>query len=85
MAPMYRVICVVALLATGGGGGGGIPHIAMPSTRCHKVYSRHSVGVVLGQRRRQLTGIELAMGCDAGPTLHRNRVGRPTSCVRGTS
>ena len=50
-----------------------------------QVYSRPSDGLVLGQRRRQLTGIEPAMGCDAGPTLNRNLVGRPTSSVRGTS
>ena len=41
----------------------------------HKVYSRPSDGLVLGQRRRRLTGIEPAMGCDAGPTLSRNLVG----------
>ena len=41
--------------------------------------------LVLGQRRRRLTGIEPAMGCNAGPTLKRNLVGRPTSSVRGTS
>ena len=49
-----------------------------------QVYSRPSVGLVLGQRRRQLTSIEPAMVSDAGPTLHRNWVGRPTWCVRGT-
>ena len=38
----------------------------------------------LGHHRRQFVGIEPAMGCDAGPTLNRNWVGRPTSCVRGT-
>ena len=37
-----------------------------------------SVGVVLSQRRTQLTGIEPAMGCDSGPQLNRNWVGRPT-------
>ena len=47
----------------------------------HKVCS--SDELVLGQRR--LTGIEPAMGCDAGPSLNRNLVGRPTSSVRGTS
>ena len=40
---------------------------------------------MLGQRRIRLTGIEPAMGCDAGPTLHRYWVGRPTLCVPGTS
>ena len=47
-----------------------------------KVYSRPSVGLVLWQHRRRLTIIEPAMGCAAGPTLNRNWVGRPTSCVR---
>ena len=47
-----------------------------------KVYSRPSVKLMLGQHRRQLTVIERAMGCNAGPTLNRNWVGRPTSCVR---
>ena len=50
----------------------------------HKVYNRPSVGLVLGQRHGRLTGIEPAKGCDAGPTLKRYWVGRPTSCVRGT-
>ena len=40
--------------------------------------------LVLGQRRRRLTGIEPAMGSNAGPTLNRNLVGRPTSSVPGT-
>ena len=34
---------------------------------------------MLGQRRIQLPGIEPAIGCDAGPTLNRYWVGRPTS------
>ena len=50
-----------------------------------QVYSGPSVGLVLGQRRRQLTGIEAAMGCDAGPTFNRNLLGKPISCVRGTT
>ena len=29
--------------------------------------------------------IEPAMGCDAGPTLNRYWVGRPSLCVQGTS
>ena len=45
------------------------------------VYSRPSVGVVLGQRRRQIVGSEIAMGYGIGPTLNRNWVGRPTSCL----
>ena len=44
-----------------------------------------NVGVVLNQRRRRLTDFELAMGFDVRPALNRNWVGRPTSCVRGTS
>ena len=47
-----------------------------------KVYSRPSVGLVLGQHRRRLTAIEAAMVCEAVPTLNRHWVGRPTSCVR---
>ena len=39
----------------------------------------------LGQRRIRLTSIEPAMGCDAGPSLNRYRVGKPTLCVPGTS
>ena len=34
-----------------------------------------SVGVVLSWRRTQ------CMGCDSGPPLNKNWVGRPTSCV----
>ena len=48
-------------------------------TCLRKIYSRPSDGLGLGQRRRQLTGIEPAIGCDACPTLNRNSVGRPTS------
>ena len=44
-----------------------------------------SVGVAFGQRCRRLTDTEPAMGCNAGPTLNRNWVGRPTWRVRGTS
>ena len=50
-----------------------------------QIYSRPSVGLVWGQPRGRLTGIEPAMGCDAGPTLNQYWMGRPTSCVRGTS
>ena len=38
-----------------------------------------SVGVVLSQPRTQLSGIEPAMGCDSGPPLNINWMGRPTS------
>ena len=50
-----------------------------------KVYINPSDGIVLGHRRRRLTDIEPAMGCDAGPTLNRNLVGMPESSVQGTS
>ena len=40
---------------------------------------------MFGQRRRRLTGIEPAMGCNAGPTLNRKLVGMPTSSVPGAS
>ena len=33
---------------------------------------------MLDQRRILLTGIETAMGCDAGPTINGYWVGRPT-------
>ena len=46
-----------------------------------QAYSRPSVVLVAGQHRRRLTVIEPAMGCDAGPTLNRNWVGRPTHRV----
>ena len=40
---------------------------------CH---NRPSDGLVLGQRRGRLTGIEPPMGYDAGLTLNRHLVGR---------
>ena len=43
-------------------------------TCLRKVISRPSDGLVLGQRRGRLPGIEPAMGCDAGQTLNRNLV-----------
>ena len=47
------------------------------NTTClRKVYRRPSDGLVLGQRRRRLTGIDPAMGCDASPTLNRDLVGK---------
>ena len=55
---------------------------------CHVfVQSTQQTGdrLVLSQLRRRLTDIETAMGCNAGPTVNRNLVGRPTSSVRGTS
>ena len=39
-----------------------------------EVYSRPSDGLLLGQRRRRLTGNVPAMGCDAGRTLNRHLV-----------
>ena len=50
-----------------------------------KVYSGPSAGLMLGQRRGRLPGIEPAMGYDTSPTLNRNLVGGSTSPVRGTS
>ena len=46
-----------------------------------QAYSRPSVVLVAGQHRGRLTVIEPAMDCDAGPTLNRNWVGRPTHRV----
>ena len=43
--------------------------------------AKYTAEPVLGQRGRQFVGIELVMGCDNVPTLNRNRVGMPTSCV----
>ena len=45
------------------------------ATCLRKVHSRLSDGLVLGQRRRRLTGVEPAMRSDAGPTLNRNFMG----------
>ena len=47
-----------------------------------EVYNIPGDRLVLGQGRRRLTGSEPAMGCNAGPTLNRNLMGRPTSSVR---
>ena len=40
--------------------------------------------IKVGLARIRLTGIEPAMGCDAGPALNRYCVGRPTLCVQST-
>ena len=40
-----------------------------------RVFNRPGDRIVLGQRRRRLTGIEPEMGYNAGPTLNRNLVG----------
>ena len=55
------------------------------ATCLRKVYNRFRDRLVLGQRRGRLTGLEPPMGCNAGPTLNRNLVGRPTSSVQVTS
>ena len=55
------------------------------ATCVRKVYNRPCDILVLGQRRRRLTGIDSAMGCNAGPTLKWNLVDKPTSSVSGTS
>ena len=52
---------------------------------CWGAAAKYTADPMLGQRRRRFVSIELAMGWDAGPTLNRNWVGRPTSCVRGGS
>ena len=54
------------------------------AVRANTGQSPNSVSM-LGQRRIRSTGIKPAMGCDAGPTLNRYWVGRPTMCVQGTS
>ena len=54
-------------------------------TCSRKVYHKLGDRLVLGQRRRRLTGIEPAMGCKAGPRLNRTLMGRPTSSVSDTS
>ena len=55
------------------------------ATCLRKVYTRPGDWLVLGQRFRLLPGIDPAMGCNAGPTLNWNLVGRPTFSVWGTS
>ena len=54
------------------------------AVRANTGQSHNSVSM-LGQRRIRLTGIKPAIGCDAGSTLNRYWVGRPTLCVPGTS
>ena len=54
------------------------------AVRANSEQSPNSVPM-MGQRRVRLTSIEPAMGCDAGPTLNRYWVGRPTLCVPGIS
>ena len=53
------------------------------SVRVSTGQSPNSV-LMLGQRLIQLTGIEPAMGCDAGPTLNRYWVDGPTLCEPST-
>ena len=52
-----------------------LKHHWVNATYLRKVYSSPSDRLVLGQRRRRLTGIKPAMRCDAGPTLNRNLFG----------
>ena len=46
----------------------------LDATCLRKEYNGSGDSLVLGQRRRRLTDIEPAMGCNAGPTLNRNLV-----------
>ena len=70
IGPMYRVMQVVAVQGI---------------KRQDKHGQSPNSSSMLGQRRIRLTGIKPAMGCDAGPTLNRYWVGRPTLCLPGTS
>ena len=74
---LLRVIRVVAFLRIN-------RQCTRMAVRANTVQSSISASM-LGQRRIRLTGIEPAMGCDAGPTLIRYWVGRPTLCVPGAS
>ena len=70
--PMYRIIRVVAYRRR----------------KCHPYGSQSKHGALnsvsmLGQRQIRLTGIEPAMGCDAGRTLNRYWVG--TLCYMNDS
>ena len=49
----------------------------LDATCLRKVCNRPGDRLELGQHRRRLTGIEPAMGCNAGPTLNRNLVVGP--------
>ena len=62
--------------------GSTLKHHWVKATGLRKVYSRPSDGLVLGQRLRRLTGFDPAMGCDAGPTLNRNLVGKASQQTR---
>ena len=46
----------------------------LTATCLRKAYNRPGDRLVLGQRRRRLSGIEPSMGCNVGPTLNRNLV-----------
>ena len=54
-----------------GDGGEKISLAALP----RRMMSWAGVGIVLGQRRRPLTGIKPAMGCDAGLALSQPELG----------
>ena len=68
---MYRVIRVVAFRAQS---------VTRMAVSADTGQSPNSVSM-LDQRRIRLTGIEPAMGCDAGQTLNRYWVGAGLNCV----
>ena len=72
---MYRVIRVVAFR--------GIKRHPCGSQNEHWTITQFCFNV--GPASNTIAGIEPAMGCNAGPTLSRYWVGRPTLCVPGTS
>ena len=51
--------------------GSRLKQYCLNDTCLHKIYNRPGDSLVLGQRRRRLTVIEPAMGCNAGPTPNR--------------
>ena len=59
--PMYRVIRIVAFRGES---------VTRMAVRANTGQSPNSVSM-LGQRGIRLTGIEPAMGCDAGPAMNR--------------
>ena len=76
--------CIVLSGVSSEGCGSTLIQHWLNATCLRKVYNRPGDSLVLGQRPRQFTGIDLAMGCNAGHTLNRNLVGMPTSSVGGT-
>ena len=75
IGPINRVIRIVAFR---------VIKVTRMAVRANTGQSHDSVSM-LGWRRIRFTGIETAMGCNAGPALNRYWVGRPTLCVPGTS